>query len=223
MKRSILIILILVWSIKGMAQLSPGFLLPHIIEAEQNILHSRGLRLIFPEGFEKGYFDTECFEDSPFLWRLVKCMNNKIISKDGNSMSFIPIFDFFPGPGPDSIVARNYFENWEYRIEHFHINQIKAYIRVAYGDSAAEHWKDYVTYYGPEKTKEIFNADTAITFDVKLLPEQYFMGKYVLVRFLVIQKKRRFFNMVITFYTDQALNDRERYDMLNNSILKYIN
>ncbi len=223
MKKIILIHILFLWNIKGMAQISPSFYISFLDEFEINILDSRGLKMSTPEGFEKGYFDTECFEDSPFLGSLIKCLDNKLITRDGNCMSFIPFFKFFPGAGPDTLLARNYFENWEYRIEHFHIDQIKSYIRKAYGDRAAEHWKDYVTYFEPKQAKEIFNADTAITFDIKLSPEQYFMDKFILVRFLFIQKKGRFFNMVVSLYSSQALKDRKRYDMLNNSVLSYIN
>ena len=223
MRRVILITMLFFGCVKGKAQISPSFFLPFIDEFEVNILDSRGLKMIFPQGFERGYLDTECFEDSPFLWRLLMCLDNKIISQDGNCMSFIPIFNFFPGRGPDTLLARNYFENWEYRIEHFHIDQIRSKINIAYGKQAAANWKNYITYFEPDQAKEVFNADTVITFDVKLTPDQYFMDKYTLVRFLFLQKKGRFFNMVVSLYSDQALKDRERYDMLNNSILRYIN
>jgi len=223
MRRVILITMLFFGCIKGKAQISPSFFLPFIDEFEVNILDSRGLKMMIPEGFEKGYLDTECFEESAFLNSLLRCMDNKIISHEGNCMSFIPFFKFFPGAEPDAVLARNYFENWEYRIEHFHIDQIRAKIKVAYGEQAAERWKDYVTYFKPEQAKKIFNADTVITFDVKLSPDQYFMDKFTLIRFLFLQKKGRFFNMVVSLYADQALKDRERYDMLNNSILRYIN
>ncbi|GEM_PF-3321213 len=223
MKGAILITISLIWNVHVEAQINLSFLLPFLDESEINILDSRGLKMIFPQGFERGYFDLECFEDSPFLWSLLSCRSNKVISQDGNCMSFIPIYKFFPGNGPDSLLARKHFENWEYRIEHFHIDHIKSSINIAYGKQAAANWKNYVTYFETDQAKEIFNADTAITFDVKLTPDQYFMDKYTLVRFLFLQKKGRFFNMVVSLYSDQAVKDRERYDMLNNSILRYIN
>ena len=173
--------------------------------------------------FSEGYYELVCFDNYKFLAKLFDCLSNKISTTDGECLVFVPVSKKFSGIEVDSILIKNHYENWNDRIDNFHIDQIKSYLKTVYGDYTSDNWKDFVTYYSNREAKNIFNADSAITFNIKLRKEDYYLGKYTNVKFLFIQKKGRFYNMIISFYTDLAMRRINEYNKLVESIYRYEN
>ena len=89
--------------------------------------------------------------------------------------------------------------------------------------------QEHVTYYSDEDAKSAFNADTVITYDVKItglkysseLAEVINTKKYKHCKALVLQKENRGFLVMYCFYSNKAKKNIDSYMKSLDSIFRY--
>ena len=76
------------------------------------------------------------------------------------------------------------------------------------GDS----WRDSITVFSTGEARRKWNADSAFTFSLHLRPEDYYKKDFKHVKILLIQKKGRGgYAYIISFYTDKAKENFDKY------------
>lgn len=173
-----------------------------------------------PEFFHPSY-DKECFIDNPRLNGLFTCLGNQLHSKDKSFIVFFPtsarIIDqeftdrmnrMFPGQKRDLVDKQ-------------HVYQLKNDIRYVYGEEAAKDWKNYVSYASREQSKREFNADTVITNNIKLKPEEFYKGTHGNVWTLTLQKKSKGYITLHCLYKDMPEGELAQYIAAVKKIFRY--
>lgn len=176
-----------------------------------DILKSMKLTYKKPDGF-KEVPGMECFNKMKKPNRLaimLSCESNQLYADDEHFTSFMPLHRNFTQQ--DIIVWKKMFPKLNYDVNELHIGQIKGNINAAFGEKAALEWRNYVTYYSNEDAKNMFNADTVITFFVKLDSNEYYKGKYKYFDALFIQKNGRGFVNFYCFYDDEGKKNLAKY------------
>ena len=97
----------------------------------------------------------------------------------------------------------------------------KTILDIHWGDTAAQNWKSYVTYYSSTEVRHKFNADTAISFSIKLNPGEYHLGKYNHLDALFLQRSGRGFVNFYFFYTDKGKKQLAKYWSAMEGVLRY--
>lgn len=179
-----------------------------------------------PESFLEvpGY---DCFKGKGRLEAMLSCLRNQLRSKDGEFITFIPLNRFHTKK--DSVNLRRSFpEMFISDLNLQHVYQIRAVILYSLGKDATLRgensgfdWKRYVHYYSDEKAIQKFNADTAITFVIKLNDNEVYKEKYKYLKALYLQKKDRGFIELYCFYTDQGNKHLPKYWQAVEGIFKY--
>jgi hypothetical protein len=162
----------------------------------------------------------ECFKEYPMLNQIITCAGNQLISNDGQFLAFIPIYRIMTKE--DSIFYQRLRpESKLYNPNRQHINQIKGAIRMSMGEEAAKTWRHFVNYYPSDATKLKFNADTAVSFSIKLDDKNIYKGIYTHLDALFLQKKDRGFVNFYIFYTDKGKKNLPAYMKEIEGILRY--
>ena len=159
-----------------------------------------------PKGFRQDGA-SECFKDYPNLERTFGCEDHRLHSKDGQFLSFLSFVYFtedfkrlYPLSGRKEPVDTQLY--WQRR------GIIKRY----YGDEIGDSWIDSVTVYSTEEARSKWNADSAFVFNQHLRPEDYYKKDFKHVKILLIQKKGRGgYAYIISFYTDKAKENFDKY------------
>ena len=184
-----------------------------------DILKSMKLTYKKPDGFTE-VPGTECFKFIPKLKLILTCAGNQLHSEDGQFIAFIPIYRILTKQ--DSIDIKRMFPNGIFEgVDRRHASQIRGNIRYSLGDTAAQNWKSYVTYYSSTDARYKFNADTAISFSIKLNPGEYYLGKYNHLDALFLQREGKGFINFYCFYTDKAKKHLAKYWNAIEGIFRY--
>ena len=183
------------------------------------VLSSMKLTYTKPNGFTEEQA-LECFEDHAKLALIITCAGNQLQANDGQFIAFIPFQRILTKQ--DSADIKGLFPGAVFPgVDNLHTTQIKDDIRHARGEKEAAHWKRYVTYYAPADAKRKFNADTAITYSVRLDPGEYYKGKYNHLDALFIQRKGRGYVNFFCFYTDKAKENFSAYWKAMEGVFRY--
>jgi hypothetical protein len=94
-------------------------------------------------------------------------------------------------------------------------------MRESIGEEAAANWREYVDFYPTDKAKNIFNADTALKYSIKLQPQDYYLEKYKYLDLLVVQKKGGGCVNVQCFYTEEGKKELPLYWKEIEGIFRY--
>lgn len=172
-----------------------------------------------PKGF-KEVGKSECFKDYPKLESTFSCLSNRLVSNDEQFISFIAIPKVFTEKFQKQMETLFLGREFDY-VDKQHANQIKGIIRSYYNEEAAKHWRDSVTYYPPDITKEKFNADSVISYSIALRPEDYYRNKYKYIDILLLQKKGRGYVYFVSFFTDKARQNINYYREKIEGVLRY--
>lgn len=170
---------------------------------------------------------SECFKNNAKLESMFSCVSNLLVSNDEEFISFIPLHRFLTKA--DSISMQQSFPEMKLpNLNDQHAYSVRAQVLYSLGKNAAIrgpnagfNWKEYVQYYADKDARRKFNADTAITYDVVLNDDEYYLGKYKYLRALVLQKKDRGFVAIYSFYTDKAKRRLAKYWKATEGILRY--
>ncbi len=187
-----------------------------------NLLKDRKAVYKKPSGFTE-VPGLECFEDNREIFDLiVTCLSHQLLSKDGHFIAFLNILKL-PSK-QDSVEMRKLFPNTPMEVDNAYISQIRGNIKQALGDSIAQHWRQYVTFYAAKDAKRDFNADTVISFHLQdLNPTKYYKGKYKYIDALFLQKEKRNFLNFYFFYDDEAKKHIKKYLQAIVGTLRYEN
>ena len=189
-------------------------------KASKEVLKSMGLSYTKPDGFrEDQHF--ECFEGSLKLRAAFTCLSNRLVSKDGEVVIYMPIYRILTKR--DSVDINRIFKGSIKSLNHFHTSTLKHQIKQLYSESAAKNWKDYVTYYSAKDTESIFNADTAISCIFTLNKPDIYKDKYRNVYSLSLQKHNKGFVNIIVFYSDKGKRRFKKYKREIEQMLRYEN
>lgn len=198
--RKILISLnLLIVSIVCYAQSPPALVVINPID----IIKSMNLEYKKPPGFDEVLMN-ECFNSYPKLERIITCAYGQLRSTDQQFFVFTGLYRTLSvddsvfiskisakGMGIKSL-------DWMYEAN------IKAGIEESLGKDAAQYWRKFVNYYSADKAREIYNADSVITYSIKLDSANYYQRKYNHLDILCIAKKRRGAVYFFCFYTDEG-------------------
>ncbi len=183
-----------------------------------DVLKSIKLDYKKPDGF-KEVPGWDCFDSIPKLHLILSCANNQLYADDGHFMAFITINRPFT---PHEIIEwKKLFPNGLFDNNKAHMYQIKGNIKYAYGDQAALEWRKYVTYYSTADAKNKFNADTAITFPLKLDSSDYYKGKYKYLNVLFLEKKDRSWVSFHCFSDDEGKKNLAKYMKAIEGVFRY--
>ncbi|MFV0566875.1 MAG: hypothetical protein ACK5NB_13715 [Flavobacteriaceae bacterium] len=184
-------------------------------------LEAMSLSLNKPEVFDKAY-NRECFQDNAKLNRMFTCVGYQLWSKPNNFVVFFP---------SRAIIAENrdFGEALTSRfpllkkstVDVQHVYQLSAEIKHALGDDAYKNWKKHVTYLPQEESLRKFNADTAITYNIKLKQKDYYKQEFGNIWALTIQKKGKGYITLHCLYKDMPEEELNVYKNAVESIFKY--
>lgn len=189
--------------------------------APESVAYLKSMKLNYkkPDGFKETYLASECFEPNSKLARMLTCVGNKLYTEEGDFIVFMPVY---PILSPKDVANwKEIIPNFKYEIDQLHINQVRQMIKVGLGDKAAGEWRKHVTYYSTKDAKSKFNADTAITFSLKLDSTEYYKNKYKYLDVLLIQKNGRSFVGFYCFYDEKGKKNLPKYRKAIEDILRY--
>ncbi len=191
-----------------------------LIGESNNETMLKGMKLKYtkPDGFKEVH-KSECFDDNAKLRAMLLCLTNQLISDDDEFVAFYPLLRVYTES--DSISINKMFPGSIRSLNGMHLRQLKHHIRTAYDAEAAKQWKNYVTYYSSEEAKTKFNADTAISYSIRLDTNAFYRGKYSHVGALLLQKKDLGFVCMSFFYTDKANGKLTKYWLAMERMLRY--
>ncbi len=182
-------------------------------------LTKKGMTYKKPRGFiEKG--NTECFKDYPKLNRVFTCMSNLLVSKNGDVTTFLVNYPIRTQELENELneLMPKYNRSM---VDKQHFWQMRAIFLTYFGNEVETSWQDSLVYYSPQKTKQIFNADTAYRFTINLRPEDFYLKKYKYVDVFLMQKKGRGYVYFVSFYTDKAKKSIKKYRKRIEGVLRY--
>ena len=188
-------------------------------QSDELILKTRGLGYTSPLKFRTYIPKSDCFDENPRLSELMRCVSKGMISDDGEFIAFMKILPILSNE--DSIKINSMFPGSLLSLNTVHIGNIRNNIREIYGKDVLNKWRDYVVYWSSKKAKNIFNADTVVTYNVKLGKEYTYEGKYDHFGALYIQKKDRSFINYYFLFTEKANKRISSYLKLLEKTLKY--
>lgn len=164
---------------------------------DQETLSKIGVNIPIPDGFisDPGF---ECFDNNPELGKAFTCVNNKLISQDGELIVFIPIDNILEEQ--DSIFIAKFFGR-SFDPNQIHTNNLKQQI-IALTENDKSNWDKALTYLDHDEAKDRFNADSVMYFQVKLGNDMIYKEKFNNVTSLVFQKKDRGFLNIIMLHSD---------------------
>jgi hypothetical protein len=192
-----------------------------ISQSQHDLDILKSMKIVYnkPDGF-KEVNRWECFKCKPKLEYILTCANNQLHSDDEQFIAFIPVYKFFTRK--DSVDMKKRFPGMPFNvIDKIHSNTIKNNIKMSLGEDAARDYKKYIIYYSPEEAKRKFNADTAISFRIKLDSNDYYEEKYNHLDALFLQKKGRGYINFYCFYTDSDIKRLPEYWKAIEEVFKY--
>ena len=181
-------------------------------------LKSMKLNYKKPEGFNEAYLVSECFEPNSKLALALTCISNKLYTDKGDFITFMSVIPFLSTK--DIADWESTVPNFNYDIDQLHNNKLRHIMKIWYGDSAAEDWQHYLSYYSTVKAKSKFNADTAITFSITLDSAEYY-DKYNYLDVFLIQKNGRGFVTFYSFYDEEGKKNLDKYKKEIEGILRF--
>lgn len=175
------------------------------------------LNIYVPQGFNivpNSHF--ECFENNPTLNKAFSCLNNKLISKTGECVMFIPLHRIFNSE--DSIFLNKISpRDRSFNPNQVHANNLRNQIITL--TEVKENWDSYLYHIGSNEAKEGFNADSVMYFHMELSGNLTYANKFDNLISLMIQKKDRgFVNIIVLFTKESGINPRKLLDSLKSNI-----
>lgn len=169
----------------------------------------------------------ECFKANAKLELIISCIVNQLHSKNADFITFLPYTSFLTKA--DSTSLQQYFPNMFIPIlNNQHSFQIRAKILHSLGkdatvrsENANFNWKQYVHYYSRDEAIEKFNADTAITYLVKLNDNELYKEKYSYVKALLLHKRDRGFLALYSLFTESGMKQLSKNWQAIEGIFKY--
>ena len=202
-------------SFSGFGQTSLNWMEPYYM----NILKSMKIDYNKPSGFEEISY-LECFDSIPRVENLLSCIATQLHSDDGQFIAFIPIYR--PLNEGDSINIKSMFPDAIFPgVDRRHESLAKAGIELSLGKAAAKNWRKYVDYYPQKDAVLKFNADTALSYSIKLKPEDYYKNRFKNLKVLVLQKRGRGIVNFYCFYTDKAQPNFTKYWKSIEGVFRY--
>ena len=158
-----------------------------------------------PKGFQQDGA-SECLKGYPGLEYTFYGLDHRLHSKDGQFLSCLR-FVYFPEDH-----QKLYYLHHKRTVDTQQYWQMRAIMKHYYGDEIGESWVDSIAVYSTEEARKKWNADSAFTFSLHLRPEDYYKKDFKYVKILLIQKKGRGgYAYIISFYTDKAKENFDKY------------
>jgi hypothetical protein len=162
----------------------------------------------------------ECFKEYPMLSQIITCAGNQLLSSDDQFLAFIPIYPIMTKE--DSIFYQRLRPaSKTFNPNRQHMYQMRNAIRMSLGEETSKTWRDLVNYYPSGDAKLKFNADTAVSFSIKLDDKNIYKGICTHLDALYLQKKDRGFVNFYIFYTDKGKKNLPAYMKAIEGILRY--
>ena len=172
-----------------------------------------------PSGFDE-ISGKECFDSIPALKDLISCVSNQLHSNDGQFIAFIPVYH--PLTKKDSIdISRMFPDSVFPGVNRIHEPLAEAGIKLSLGEAAAKNWRRYVNYYPQKDAVSKFNADTALSYSIKLDSQEYYKNKFNHLKVLILQKRDRGYINFYCFYTDKAQPNFSKYWKAIEGVFRY--
>ena len=159
-----------------------------------------------PKGFREDG-TTERFKNYPRLEETFSNQGPQLHSNDGQVISFLEFAPLFTKEF-EKTINQLFPQHTRELVDKQHRWQMRARIRMYYGDYIGESWVDSITTYTAKDAHRKFNADSAFTFALHLRPVDYYKGKYKYMKALLIQRKGRGYACIYSFYTDKTKFDK---------------
>jgi hypothetical protein len=193
----------------------PAFL---VVQDPIDIIKSMNLEYKKPLGFDQ-VSSPECFKSYPNLERIITCAYNQLRSADQQFIVFTTLYR--PLSEADSVFISKISDRGIRSLDWMHDGNIKGNIEASLGKDAAEHWREYVNYYSPDSARRAFNADSAISYSIKLDSQDHYLSRYNHLDVLCIAKKRRGVVYFYYFYTDEGKKQLSCYRKAMEGTFRY--
>lgn len=170
---------------------------------------------------------VECFKANAKLELMLTCIGNQLHSKNAEFITFLPLTRFLTKA--DSASLQQSFPNMVIsNLNNQHCYQIRAQILYSLGkdatlrgENAEFNWKQYVHYYSRDEAIAKFNADTAISYLIKLYDNGLYKGKYKYLKALFLQKRDRGFLALYSFCTESGMKQLSKNWQAIEGMYKY--
>jgi len=162
----------------------------------------------------------EYFKNQPTL-KYMLGSRDLLRSEDGNFIAMFPdVYEIFSKE--KLLRIKDLFPSTPELVNKQHIAQLKKELKAAtFEEKGGLNWKDYLNYYPTEEAMSKFNADTAITYTIKLNPDYRYNGTHPNLWALTIQKRNKGYVTIHCFYEDMPEDELEQYKAAVESIFTY--
>lgn len=162
---------------------------------------------------------SECFKSYPKLNTLITCAYSQFESKDKQFLVFTTLYR--PLSAEDSIFMSKISPNKIKTLDWMHEANIKGNIRESLGEDSAANWRSFVHYGTLGNARKFFNADSLLTYTIKLDPKDAYKGKFNHLEVLCIAKKRRGVIYLFELYTDEGKRNLMTYQKELEGIFRF--
>ncbi len=177
----------------------------------------KGMVCTQPKGYIKDNNTDDYSNKYPRLRRLLGMTEFLWVSNDGNALFYWNNYPIYREDDLDKIISKRK----ESLVDKQHCYQTKEMFRSYYGNKVITSYRDSLIYYSQKDAKQIFNADTAYRFLIKLRSEDFYKRKYKSVEVIFLQKKDCGWVNLICFYTDKGKKKINKYRKQIEKVLKY--
>jgi len=192
-------------------------------DTNKPIMHPKSLKAMKLQYNKQDMFipayKTGSFEKST----LKGVLNSKsqLHSKDGRFIVFLPSHpDIFTQEFADNLKKLMPGREFDF-IDKQQVNQLRAEIKYVLGDEAALNFRNHLVYATTEQASSKFNADTVITYNIRLKPEDSYKERYNNLWSLTIQKKGRGYITLHCLYEDMPDKELALYKAAVENLLRY--
>lgn len=151
--------------------------------------------------------EVECFDKYPILNSYLTCQNHQLISKDGQMVAFFRLDKVLNKQ--DSIEINQVFKGSITNLNFMHEGVLKNMKKIFKSEGENSVSNNHLEY--RLDLKQNNNADTILTYNIKLDSLSIFRDKFYFLLGLIIQKKDRGFVHVHYFLTQKGYANREKY------------
>jgi len=204
-------------SISGYGQSGPPVIL---LGPPMNLLEVIGVEYNKPVGLKEIRM-SECFKAYPKLNALITCAYSQFESKDKQFFLFTTLYK--PLSPEDSVFISKISPNKIKTLDWMHEANIKGNIKESLGEDAAILWRSFVKCGTLEQARKFFNADSVLSYSIKLDPKDYYQGKFNNLEVLCIAKKRRGVIYLFALYTDEGKRNLKPYQKELEGIFRFKN
>jgi hypothetical protein len=189
-----------------------------LVGPPMNLLEVIRLEYNKPVGFNEIRM-SECFKSYPKLNALITCAYSQFESKDKHFFLFTNMYK--PLSPEDSIFISKISPNKIKTLDWMHEANIKGNIRESLGEDSAINWRSFVHYGTLENARKFFNADSLLSYTIKLDPKDAYQGKFNNLEVLCIAKKRRGVIYLFELYTDEGKRNLKTYQKELEGIFRF--